>query len=273
MNGVVVRKANYMTPQQRDRSLKSLHLYMQGYTWAQVRERGGYTWAVFSKMMMVFPELSKAYMEARRQSGQSFEDKALTIADKLVGKNEYTGTKVRALEVAMGQYRWSASRRDPQGFAEAGAKQISVVVPIQINSSLNLAQPGAEDDKPEPSVYEVHAEVLERAQDAESDLEVESSPEDPETLPATAPASLEALADALGLPQEVPAAIKKRPSPGRPRKKHKNKRDTSVTATSYARMHKSASVKAALGIKDDEDDGELAGNAGVEPSGSRTGRE
>lgn len=258
MKGFLVRKADFMTPRQRQRALQSLQWFLQGDSWVEIHKKGGYSWPIFAQMMVQFPDLSKAFTEARRQSGQSFEDKALTLADKLAGPNEYTGTGVRAKEVAMSQYRWSASRRNPVEFAEAGAKQFSVVVPIQINSSLNLAEPGAKDEEQEASIWEVHAAVLERATEAppeaDDELEVESEGEQAQSLSAGLPVAaadpLEALATAIGLPDEVPTSAKKRPSPGRPRKGHKTKQQTSATATSYARMHKSATVKAALKIKD-----------------------
>lgn len=266
-----VKKTDYMTPHQRKRSLRSLELYLQGYSWTNIAKLGGYTWGVFSKLMLVFPDLSKAYSEARRQSGQAFEDKALVLAEQLVGKNEFSGTQVRAHEVAMNQYRWSASRRDPTGYAEAGAKQVSVVVPVQINSSLNLAQPGAVTEVAEPSVWEVHAEVLGRPPEAEDVLEVESDPEVEETTerPAVAGSDpiLEAIEEAglevafdipagedlakhLGLPDELPTAIKKRPSPGRPRKGHKNKRQTSTSRTHMLqKARRNPTVARALGLE------------------------
>lgn len=253
---LLVRKADYMTPKQRKRALKSIQYFMEGNTWAQIHERGGYTWGIFQQMMVQFPDLAKSYSEARRVSAQSFEDKALALADKLAGPNEFTGTGVRAKEVAMNQYRWSASRRNPTEFAEAGAKQLSVVVPVQINSSLNLAQPGAVDEKVDPSVWEVHATVLERAAEAPRDGDLlPEPPEDPEDAEASvdhADEALEDLADAIGLPAEVPAVIKKRPSPGRPRKRHKDKSDTVLTAHRYAIKKKSPAVKRALGISEDE---------------------
>lgn len=264
-----VRRANFMTPHQRKKALQSLEGFLQGWTWDQIYQNGGYNWAGFAKMMISYPDLSKAYMEARRQSGQTYEDKALTLADKLAGPNEYTGTGVRALEVAINQYRWSASRRDPTAFAEAGSKQMQIIVPVQINSSLNLAQPGAVDETKLDSPYEIWAQQPEAAPPAaDSDPEVPEDPQTVETLPAAAPDPLEAIAAELGLPDEVPAGVPKRPSPGRPFKRHKSPQVEGLTKVAYSTSKKSPAVRRALGLKEEAngfavDDGAELAKSGV----------
>jgi hypothetical protein len=261
---VRVRRHNFMPPGQRKKALRSLELYLDGKRWSEIAKNGGMTWRTFAWTLAQYPDLSKAWQEARKNSAHSFEDRALELAEELVSANKFSGTQVRAHEVAMNQYRWSAARRNPTEYAEAAANKVSVVVPIQINSSLNLAEGGREQDErtqddyqfaagvlPEvPKTPEVPQEdivdVLEDAgyeiafdipapPEAESELEVQSDQQEPQSPPADA---LEALATRLGLPDEVPAVIKRRPPPGKLPKKHKDARLTSVTK---ATMLKSAS--------------------------------
>lgn len=255
---ITKRRAGFMTPLERKRSLKSLELYVTGLPWTKMKALGGYNWPDFSRMMTKYPDLGKAYQEARRISAHSFEDKALELADKLAGEHNYTGTGVRAVEVAMNQYRWSAARRNPTEYAEAGANKVSLVVPIQINSSLNLAEPGAKETVRETDAYQFAAEViaaepLPAPPEAESVPEVETAPEQPETAPVP---TGEALAAHLGLPDELPAAVPQRVSPGRPKKRHKDNNKTSITRASRLKSaKKNPTVARALGLTEDGTNG------------------
>lgn len=255
------KRAGFMTPGVRDRVLMSLELYLEGNTWPKIAEKGGYSWARFSRLMVEYPDLGKAYSEARRSSGHSFEDKALGLAEELTAPNKFSGSQVQAHKAAMEQYRWSASRRNPTEYAEAGAKQVSVVVPIQINSSLDLSTGTDNSPPPAASIWEVQAKVIngeiaaertpEEAQgEPPDDLEVESDQQEAESPRAASPVALDSLADRLGLPEKLQSAVPVRPSTGRPRKKHKNLSDTVLTAHRYAIKKKSPSVAAALASKE-----------------------
>jgi hypothetical protein len=252
-------KHNLMTPHQMERSLRTLGLMIEGYKWKEIEARGGYSWAVFANMMGKYPDLAKAWGEARKTSAQVFEDKALGLAEELVQANEFTGTQVRAHEVAMNQYRWSASRRDPGGFAEAGAKSVSAMIPVQIITSLNLGQAGGEGQAIAKSVWEVHADwngpnAAEPAPpDSAEVVEGEILPEEPEApVRAPLPENLEALRKELKMPAELESVVKRRPSPGRPRKGHKPANQTSATAAKYDKMKKSPAVRRALGIAEED---------------------
>src|SRR5690606_10820551 len=97
-----------------DRLLKVFEQIAEGKTLIEVlKQPGTPTRTTFYRWVELYPEVKKAYDAARELSAQSFEDEALDLARKLSGENDFTGTKVRALEVAMGQLRWSATRRDP----------------------------------------------------------------------------------------------------------------------------------------------------------------
>lgn len=258
-------RASFMTPHMRDKVLLTLQMYLEGLTWRKIAEAGGYSWSKFSRMMIEYPDLGQAYQTARKSSGHSMEDKALELASELTGPNEFTGTQVQAHKAAMEQYRWSASRRNPTEYAEAGAKQVSVVVPIQINSSLDLADGKGSAEEAPKSIWEVHAEVLEAGPTAsESEEEVEDDLQLAESSPEASPESLEALAERLGVPEKLQSAVSKRPSPGRPRKKHMDRRKTSIVRTKRLRSAvKNPTVARALGL---ETTNELAEFAGPEPA-------
>lgn len=256
-NALTARRVDLMTPHQTAKALRSLELVIEGKVWKDIAALGGYGYREFSGLLAKYPDLARSYQEARALSGSTFEDKALGLAEKLAGPNEYTGTGVRAIEVAMNQFRWSATKRDPRTYAEASAST-GTMVPIQINTTLNLGQ-GGEQAVAEKTVWEVQAEVLARGPqpqpieqgqplEALEEAEVEVYP--PEEIASVDP--LEVVRQKVHLPEEVPSAIKRRPSPGRPKKGHKTPAGTGITRGKYATMKKSASVKAALGIKDDD---------------------
>lgn len=119
----------------------------------------------FYRWLAVYPELKRAFDAAREISAFSFEEEALRLADKLVGDNDFNGTKVRMYEVAMQQLRWSASRRNPHALGDKNT--VSVTVPVQINTSLDLGQAGGGAPTPQSSVYEFAAQVQTEAEEAE----------------------------------------------------------------------------------------------------------
>lgn len=92
------------------------------------------------KWLTLYPKFSDAFERAKTVSAQSFEDEALTIARNLAGPNDYTGTKVSALNYAMQQLRWSAARRDPDRYGQRA--DATAAIPITINTTLNLGQDG-----------------------------------------------------------------------------------------------------------------------------------
>lgn len=92
------------------------------------------------RWMATFEQFAKAIENARTESAMSFEDMALDLAAKLKGSHDFSGPKIRAIEIAMAQYRWSSSRRDPKRYG--AVTQQNPTMQIQINSSLNLGAPG-----------------------------------------------------------------------------------------------------------------------------------
>lgn len=271
MNALVARntmkgnRIDQMTPHQRERSLLTLALYLEGKRWKDIPDLGGYPFPAFARMMAEFPDLGHAFKEARANSAYMLEDKALQLAADLVAQNDFSGTQVRAHEVAMNQYRWSASRRS-EDFADKGAGAGLGTIPIQINTTLNL-QAGADDTQIQSTVYEAHAliakQAVEAPPEAEDYPEVESATEDAEASPVP---PLEALANELGLPEVVEKAIKQRRSTGRPLKGHKSAMLAGKTAQLYSIKKKSPAVRRALGLPTtEEEDHGLVIDAGNKP--------
>lgn len=107
----------------------------------------------FRRWVVNNPELGRAYEAAIRLSAVSLEEDALQAAREVkIKSKKLTGTEVRAYEVAMSQYRWSAARRDPAKFGERAPANITV--PIQINTSLDLGAKAEQEN-----IYTITAKV------------------------------------------------------------------------------------------------------------------
>lgn len=185
------------------------------------------------RWLAVYPKFFDAYERAREVSAQSFEDEALQMARDLAGTNDFTGTKVQAYNIAMQQLRWSAARRDKARYGQQ--TQVTSVVPIQINTTLNLAQEGqpkATDIATSVYTIEMTASVPEaeiegygeddvmRLVGSGSVVDTEAGIDDNDELP-------------FGLPKEEKQQLH-HPRPGRPKKGHKSAAATAATATRQA---------------------------------------
>lgn len=116
--------------------------------------------AAFQRWCVQHPEVGRAYNAARELSAQAFEEAALEISERLqrmARSKVTTGTQVRAYEAAMAQLRWSAERRDPGKFANRGP--VSVQVPIQINTTLDLGASVGAGTAEHPNIYTIEAKV------------------------------------------------------------------------------------------------------------------
>lgn len=110
--------------------------------------------ATFRRWVFLHPDLAKAYREAVQISATSLEEESLDLA-RAIRKRPGTAVDVRAGEVALGQLRWSAARRDPSKYGERTA--VSIAVPIQINTGLNLGEGAGASVT--PNIYEVKAQI------------------------------------------------------------------------------------------------------------------
>ncbi len=115
----------------------------------------------FRRWMVNNPELAQAYKVAVTISATSLEEEALDAARNIALKQR-DGTQVRAVEVKIRQLQWSAERRDAAKFGNRA--QVSVRVPIQIITPLNLGQGSTASI---PDIYTLDAKVLKSPDEAE----------------------------------------------------------------------------------------------------------
>lgn len=113
--------------------------------------------AAFRRWAIERPELQKAFNEARRRSAAALEEEALEDA-RALREDPQTAVDVSASRTLIEQLRWSAERRAPEEFAPRPAQ--SIVVPVQINTALDLGQPDAPKTTQTTNVYEVKGEVI-----------------------------------------------------------------------------------------------------------------
>lgn len=102
------------------------------------------------------PDLAKALAVAFELSARSLEEEALDAA-RHISENPIDGTNVRAREVKLQQLRWSAERRDPKTYGNRGA--ISIRVPVQINTTMDLGSDGGSVTAEHPNIYTLTSKV------------------------------------------------------------------------------------------------------------------
>lgn len=108
----------------------------------------------FQKWCAVYPDVNRAWQAARQLSAQAFEEINLGLAGKLVAEGSTpTAVDIRATEVAMGQYRWSAARRDPAQYGEKAP--VNMIVPVHITTSLNMGEVSNESTTEHPDIYTI----------------------------------------------------------------------------------------------------------------------
>lgn len=248
-NTAVAKKLRGYDP---DTALRICELVASGKTMREVVAMDDMpSQATLYRWLVAYPKFHDAFEQARELSAQSFEDEALDMARTLKGKNDFTGTKVRAYEVAMGQLRWSAARRDPKRYGQrpdAGGG-----MNIQINTSLNLdAAANAAgnmvtvEGKVLPSTPETDASASIYSFTAEP-IPVEAEEIPAERDPAVDDGAAEP-AEPTGSPFDVGTKADRafKAKIGRPRgtrKGHKTPAQTRATIGAYARRKKNAESK------------------------------
>lgn len=192
-----------------------------------------------------YPKFFDAYERAKELSAQSLEEEALLMARTLKNAHDFTGTKVQAYNIAMGQLRWSAARRDKNRYGQS-TPSVSTTIPIVINTSLNLGQEGPPSET-EQSIYTINVEVpTSQLQDEEEPptIDGEYTSEGIEDEPANDD-------NAFGVPEKVaPSGLGKR-NVGRPKGtnkgvigKRKSARSAELTARTYAAAERKRLAKA-----------------------------
>lgn len=103
------------------------------------------------------PEFRSAFALARELSAYTLEEEAIAAVRKINLDPTFQTTQgVRAAEVLANQLRWSSAKRNANAFGDT--QKASLVVPIQINTSLDLGQGGEARPAHDPAaVYRVQA--------------------------------------------------------------------------------------------------------------------
>lgn len=186
------------------------------------------------KWLSVYPKFFDAYERAREISAQSLEDEAIDMARKLTEQNDFTGTKVQAYNIAMQQLRWSAAHRDRNRYGERAAN--TTIVPVQINTTLNLGQDGVPATDNAKSIYSIEYEV----KVPDPAREPEPSAETPAL--DLLPSGNDNPALPFGLPETETNDLHPKSKGGRPKGTHKgipgrrkSAAATKATATKYAK--------------------------------------
>lgn len=108
----------------------------------------------FLRWVLLHPWVKQAYDAARQLRSYALEDEALDAARDARGLHK---DKVPGVRTMLEQLRWSAERGNPAEFAPKGVT--NTVVPVQINTTLNLGQPGAEEVQSPENVWKIEALV------------------------------------------------------------------------------------------------------------------
>lgn len=189
---------------------------------------------------MLYPDLKIAYDIARAISAEGMEEDMLEVAKVLLegGKSGLTALQLDAIKAGMAQLRWSAARRDPAKFAER--PQVQTVIPVQINTTLNMGQGGL--PAVQGSIYHMlAAKPTGEITDAEYEpLSTEGEGEEGSGA-GTGGSEHDSGLPVVPLPPRPNLA--KKPYPQRLRKGHKTKQQTLATMAAYAQRGKGGGFK------------------------------
>ena len=111
-----------------------------------------------------FPEAAEMMAKARLLSSFSLEDRGVAEATMLLDKENLDSAKVRAVDVALNQLRWTAGKRNPQVFSDKLPPRITMGISITTPLDLGSGEGHAEI----PNVYTIEME--------EQDVEVSEAP-------------------------------------------------------------------------------------------------
>jgi terminase small subunit-like protein len=152
------RKVLPLSAYDPDKALGVCEEIAQGLLLKDICKRNGMpSPSTFRRWCVQHPELGRAFQAAIAISAAALEEEALGLARE-IRASQKDGTQVRAFEVAIQQFRWSAARRDPAKYGDKSA--VSVRVPIQINTTLDLGSEGAGGTLEHPNIYGLEAKVV-----------------------------------------------------------------------------------------------------------------
>lgn len=122
------------------------------------------TWT-FRNWVLRHEQLREMYTQARELKAHSLFDEALDVAREIKNKRGATAQQVRAYDILITHLRWAAGKLNARDYSERSS--VRFVVPIQINTTVDLAGGEIDPDK----VYDLTAEVVIEPEAAEKQLE------------------------------------------------------------------------------------------------------
>lgn len=162
-------KGRWATQYDQDLALAIVEELAQGRLLRDILRKEGMPHRnTFHRWVIQNPPLAKAYNAALVISAHSLEEDALALAQALQSRKPKDKALIAAWQVAMQQLRWSASRRDPAKYGDKAP--VSVQVPIQINTTLDLGAEGAATTPDHPNVYGLKATVEVPGEESEEGL-------------------------------------------------------------------------------------------------------
>lgn len=159
MSNAIVPGSQWVTAYDPAVALRVIEALAEGHTLEEICQPGTGlpSRAIFRRWVVQNPDLAAAYRAAMEISANSLEEEALRAA-RAVKDKPGDGTNVRATEVYIGQLRWSAERRNPAVYGTR--QQVSVRVPIQINTTLDMGKDSEGSGTAEhPDIYKLDAKV------------------------------------------------------------------------------------------------------------------
>lgn len=123
------------------------------------------TWT-FRNWVLRHEQLREMYTQARELKAHTLFDEALDVAREIKKKGKKaTSQEVRAYDILITHLRWAAGKLNARDYSERSS--VRFVVPIQINTTVDLAGGEVDPDK----VYDLTAEVVVEPEAAEKQLE------------------------------------------------------------------------------------------------------
>lgn len=141
-----------LTPLDEDKALQICELVAAGHTLGEICEKYAGklpTRKVFTQWMLMFPHVRQAYEAAQELRTYALEDEAM----EAVREGLIKPSKVPAIRALITQLQWSMEKGNQNRYGQKGVGQITV--PVQINTTMNLGQPGASDAVKPENIYEV----------------------------------------------------------------------------------------------------------------------
>ena len=157
-------------------------LVSQGYTLLEIeRMEGMPPAATFAQWLVSTPPLALAYAKARETSSFTMEDEALALTRAAKDRSDLSSAQLKALDLHVNQLRWSATKRNPQVYSEKAA--VSMVVPVQINTTLDMGGANTLGTPDHPNIYELKAvNTAALTDEAGVGAEVQETPPRPKRL-------------------------------------------------------------------------------------------